>query len=98
VNFITRKLKQVDISNNPDLLRIVEEMRASNEPRILRRHNEDVAILTPSRKRRAGRDKTKADYEAFRSAAGGWKDVDTDKLIADIYADRALSDRSAVEL
>ena len=40
----------------------------------------------------------KADYEAFRSAAGGWKDVDTDKLIADIYADRALSDRPAVDL
>ena len=40
-------------------------------------------------KRRAKREKTKADYEAFRSAAGGWKEVDTDQLRADMYADRA---------
>jgi hypothetical protein len=95
---MVRDLKQVDISNIPDLLRIVEEMVASNEPRVLRRQNEDVAILMPARKRRTRHVGTQADYEAFRSAAGGWKDVDTDKLIADIYADRALSDRPAIEL
>jgi hypothetical protein len=32
--------------------------------------------------------KTKEDYEAFKATAGGWKDVDTDQLLADIYADR----------
>ena len=48
----------------------------------------------PSKKQ----EKTKADYEAFLSAAGGWKDVDTDKLIADIYATRRRSNRPVVKL
>lgn len=50
-----------------------------------------LAVLKPLRSpKRKARAKTKADYEAFRSAAGGWADGDTDKLIKDIYADRNL--------
>lgn len=41
---------------------------------------------------------TLEDYEAFRSAAGSWADVDTDKLIEDIYAMRRRSNRPPVEL
>jgi hypothetical protein len=101
VKVLATELKAVDISNVPELLRIVEEVRATNEPRILRRASEDLAILTPAkpgRRWRIGRGKTQTDCEAFRSAVGGWKDVETDKLIADIYADRALSDRPLAEL
>ncbi len=96
-----RALKPINISHIPDLLRIAEEVRKTNEPRLLRRDDEDLAIVVPAArytKRRAPRERTKASYEAFRSAAGGWKDVDTDKLIADIYADRRMSDRPPVEL
>ena len=42
--------------------------------------------------------KTEKDLEAFRSAAGSWKDVDTDKLMADIYESRRHSSRPPVEL
>jgi hypothetical protein len=48
---------------------------------------------------KAKRTRTKADYEAFRAAAGGWKGlIDTDKLIADIYESRRLSTKPPVEL
>ena len=96
-----RALKPIDVSNVPELLRIAEEVRSTNEPRLLRRDHEDLAIVVPAARyvrSRARRLKPKANYEAFRSAAGGWKDVDTDKLLADIYADRRMSDRPAVEL
>jgi len=96
---MAKELKAIDISNVPELLRIAEEVRASNEPRILRRENEDLAILTPTKRpRRSARAKTQADYEAFRSAAGSWKVVDADQLIADIYESRRLSSRPPVEL
>ncbi len=82
----------IDISDVPDLLRIAEEVRTTRKPRMLRRDNENVAVLMPvtsTQRRKASRAKTKADYEAFRAAAGGWKGlVDTDKLIADIYESR----------
>ena len=99
---MSKKLKPIDISNVPELLRLVEEVRKNAEPRLLRRDSEDLAILTPvmpARKRVTRRAKTKEDYEAFLSSAGSWKGlVDTDKLVADIYESRRLSSRPPVEL
>ncbi len=92
----------IDISDVPDLLGIAEEVRTTRTPRTLRRDNEDVAVLmpvAPARKHKAKHPKAKADYEAFRTAAGGWKGlVDTDKLIADIYESRRISTKPPVEL
>lgn len=50
---MARKPKTIDISNQPEIMRLVEEVRATHEPRLLRRDSEDVAVLTPvtSRKR-----------------------------------------------
>jgi hypothetical protein len=92
----------IDISDVPDLLRIAEEVRTTRKPRMLRRDNENVAVLMPvtsTRRRKASRTKSKADYEAFRAAGGGWKGlVDTDKLIRDIYESRKISTKPPVEL
>ena len=44
---MARELKPIDISASPEILRIVEEVRASNEPRVLQREHVDVAILRP---------------------------------------------------
>ena len=95
------ELKSIDISDIPELVRIAEEVRDTNEPRVLRRDGEEIAVLVPvrpARKRTTKRARTEADYEAFRSAAGSWKEVDTDKLIADIYESRRRSSRPPVEL
>ena len=73
----------IDIGTIPDLARIVEEVEATREPRELKRNNKPVALLTPvAPTGKTARHKaiTKADHEAFLSAAGGWKDlVDTDE-------------------
>jgi antitoxin (DNA-binding transcriptional repressor) of toxin-antitoxin stability system len=86
--------KSIDISDAPEILRLTEEVRRAGEPRVLRRDGEDVALLVPlppPTARRRGREKTEADYEAFRRAAGAWADVDTDTLIKNIYEDRRRS-------
>src|SRR5437879_3251009 len=49
---VAKDLERVDISNIPDLIRIVEGVQTSQEPRVLRRGDEDVAIITPLRPRR----------------------------------------------
>ena len=47
----------------------------------------------------AQRTLSEADYEAFKSAAGGWKDlVDTEKLKRDISESRKISTRPPIEL
>ncbi|GAC1524137.1 MAG: hypothetical protein NVS2B16_32560 [Chloroflexota bacterium] len=94
--------KTIDISDVPEILRLAEEVRRSNQPRILQRAGEDVAVVVPlpaPKKRRAKRTLSEADRAAFRSAAGGWKGlVDTDQLIKDVYESRRISTRPPVEL
>ncbi|MBI4493911.1 MAG: hypothetical protein HY690_14055 [Chloroflexi bacterium] len=98
---MARELKVIDVSRVPELLRLAEEVRGTNEPRLLRRDGEDLAILMPARRspKRPRRAKTRADHEAFLSSLGGWEGVvDTDRLIADIYESRRRSTRPPVEL
>ncbi|HLH62612.1 MAG TPA: hypothetical protein VKV20_13090 [Ktedonobacteraceae bacterium] len=96
------EIKHIDISRLPELIRIVDEMLASKEPRILSRDDEDVAVLMPvasAPEHPIEEQKSKADYEAFLASAGSWKGlIDPDKLIADIYESRRLSTKPPVEL
>jgi hypothetical protein len=39
--------KRIDISRMPELLSIAQEVRSTNESRILQQEGEDVAMLTP---------------------------------------------------
>lgn len=86
----------IDIStgNAPDLAALADEVHRTNRPRVLRRADEEIAVIVPVKKRAVRspfRKKSQADVEAFLSSAGGWKDVvDTDKLKADIAASRRL--------
>ncbi len=91
----------IDISTIPDLARIVKEVEATKKPRKLMRDNMTVAVISPAKGAAAikKRGKTRADYDAFLSAAGGWKDlVDTEQLKKDIYESRKISTRPPVEL
>ena len=99
---MAKEFRPVDISDLPELLRLAEEVRGTNEPRLLQKDGDDIAVLVPvgaAPKRRSKRTRTKAAYEAFLSSAGGWKDlVDTDKLKQDISESRRISSRTPVEL
>jgi antitoxin (DNA-binding transcriptional repressor) of toxin-antitoxin stability system len=93
---MAEQLKPIDIGDDPTLLRIVEEVRAGKQPRVLRHDGEDVAMVVPissapGRRRRRGT-KTEADRAAFRSAAGGWKGlIDIDQFINDIHESRWIT-------
>jgi hypothetical protein len=89
----------IDISNNPELMRLAEEVARTKKPRELMRDRETVAILMPAKaKPKKKRVKTQADYEAFRAAAGSWKDMDVEKFKADIYESRRLGSRPPLKL
>ncbi len=101
---MSQELAPIDISQTsvPSLADLAEEVRRTKRPRVLRRADQDVAIISPVRKavrRSPFKPKSQADIAAFLSAAGGWKDVvDTDKLREDITASRALPIRPRPEL
>ncbi len=96
-----KTLTSIDITNMPELVKIAEEVQATKTPRELRRENKTVAMITPvppTGKAKQRRGTTKADYEAFKAAAGSWKDVDTDTLVKHIYEDRRRSNKPPIEL
>lgn len=96
----------LDISKNPDLLRLAEEVRRRNISTVLKNGDEDVAVVMPvtdTATRKAHRapfkQKSQADIDAFLGAAGGWKElVDTERLKRDIYESRARSGRPPIKL
>ena len=96
-----RELDPIDISDVPELLHLAEEVRATQSPRLLRHHDEDLAVLQPitdGKRRRTRRVKTEADYKAFAAAAGSWKDVDVEAFKAYIAERRRASSRPRVDL
>lgn len=57
-----------------------------------------IKPLTTKKSVRRQRKLSKADIEAFRTAAGSWKDEDVDTFIQNVYESRQNSLRPPVEL
>ncbi len=90
----------IDISDDRELRRLAEEVQRTGHPRLLRVENEDVAMLVPMRvaHESAEPDYSQEDFEAFLSAAGGWKGlIDGEALKRQIRESRG-SNRPLVEL
>ena len=49
---MAKESKTIDVSNMPEALKIAEEVSATNEPRILRRNSEELAVVMPLRRGR----------------------------------------------
>ena len=64
----------IDITNIPELVRIAEEVEATNKPRVLKRDNTPIAILTPVTKKQSSQAKSKAMKETL-AIAGAWRDL-----------------------
>ena len=101
----TMAYETIDVSNNPDLLRIAEAVRRRNTSAVLRNGDEAIAVVMPvggstrKAKRSPFKKRSQADIDAFLASAGGWKDlVDTEQLKRDIAESRARSGRPPIEL
>ena len=63
----------LDITNDPALLRLAEEVRASNTPRVLGRDREPLVVVRPVPRRRSRRRPSAEDIAATLSSAGAWE-------------------------
>lgn len=85
----------IDIAHLPELARLADEVRATRRPRVLRRDNEDIAVLTPVPVARPKRTRQGGDDTLLRLigiASGpddGIHDVAEhhDQYLADAYTD-----------
>ena len=99
----------IEVADVSDLAALVDEVRRSQRPTVLRQHGEDVAILSPARGTRRGtrrssplRGPTEAEVARSRAgilaAAGAWKDIDTETLKAELRRQRDVNTRPPVDL
>jgi hypothetical protein len=97
---MSRETETIEISEMPDVLRLVERVQKGRTARVLSRKDKPVAILRPigGERKRTKKAISKKNYDAFLDSAGSWKDVDTDTLVKDIYNSRKISSRPPVEL
>src|SRR3954453_23945543 len=70
---VMRGEAHVEITDNPDLLRVVEEVRRTKRSCVLSRNHEPIAVIRPVRKAARAQQPSAADLAATRSAAGAWK-------------------------
>ncbi len=78
---------------------VFEVVADTGETVVVEKEGAEVVVApVPARRRGRATGKTAADRAAFRAAAGSWKDVDTDRLVADIHESRRRSSRPPVEL
>ena len=95
---MAKEEKAVDISGMPELLRIAEAVRSTRQAQVLRRDNEDVALVVPLPARRKRSRGWAADHAAVLATAGSWKDlVDAEALKERLAAERG-SDRPTASL
>jgi hypothetical protein len=88
--------KRIDISSIPELLSMAQEVRSTNEPRILQQESEDLAMLTPIKpvaKRRLRGKPTTADdplWKLIGIGHSGKGDISANKhkYLADAYLHR----------
>ncbi len=89
----------IDINTNPSLIEIVEEIRRTNRPRILRRGDKDVAVISPVKKSAKGSTRFSSDElalpttytleTAFGAVATRHYPEDFDRMIREVKEERA---------
>ncbi len=73
----------LDITNIPELVRIAEEVEATKKPRVLKRDNTPIAMLTPVKKNQSHQARQKAIKETL-ALAGAWGDRDWHEVEAEL--------------
>jgi len=95
--------RHVAIDDLPEVESLAEEVRATNEPIVLRRKGKDVARIVPLESRttagrKTRRPKTAADMAAFLSSAGSWSNFDADAFLKAVRESRDIQSRPVPEL
>jgi hypothetical protein len=96
---MTEELKRISFEEfSTNLTEVIERVIHEHESVLVESESGElveVKPVSPAKSRK--REFTKEDDEAFLSAAGGWKDVDIDRFLKDIYESRRSS-RPPVDL
>ncbi len=102
---MAHETKTVEIDNEPTLLQFFNEVRESGEALVVTHGGKELVVVLPPEQFARGegrthvREKTEADLQAFRAAAGGWRGkVDIEAFKRNNAESRRISSRPVVKL
>jgi hypothetical protein len=81
----------------PDIAELAEEVHRTKQPRVIRRADEDIAVLMPAKKA-IRRSPTPSDVRAAWEAFGSWKDEDLETFLHHNEESRRRSSSPLVKL
>jgi hypothetical protein len=89
----------IEVTSNTDLLRLIEEVSRTNRPKTLSRGNEPIVVVSPVRKRRAGKSPSAEDIAATKASAGAWRGlVDVERFKEENRRQKLVATRPAPDL
>lgn len=88
----------IDISRKPDVLEIVQDVVTSGRPRILRKGDVDLVVVTPYASRQASHRHHLKTQAALERAAGSWPEAFADEVQDQIRESRKAPTKPPVEL
>jgi hypothetical protein len=89
---MSKELKRISFGEfASNLTRVFKQVIDQNEPVVVENDEGEEVLVQPLSTAATERTLTEDDYRAFRSAFGGWADVDTDALKKAIYESRQSS-------
>ncbi|MFH1141113.1 MAG: hypothetical protein V1724_05490 [Chloroflexota bacterium] len=82
-----KEIERVELKPDTDLAKVVDDVCKDGVARLLERDGVPVAVVSRPEDAVGGITNPvgRFDREKFLSLAGAWKDLDTDKMIEDIY-------------
>jgi hypothetical protein len=92
----SRQISLAELVDNP--VAVFEQVVNEGEAIVVQNEEGEQIIISPVNTPTGRRSLSEEDYVAFRSAAGGWADIDTDQLKEMLYASRQISTRPPVDL
>lgn len=97
---MARELKRVLLRPDTNLLRILEDVHADKEPRLIERDGEALAVVvSPEEYAAVATTPTDEGIARALKAAGAWKDLDTDAMVERIYrARREAAPSAAIDI
>lgn len=92
---MAEEFKPIDISDIPELRRIVEDVQTSRQPRVLQRDSENLAMVVPIGKTRPH---SLPDPAAALAIAGAWRDLVDGETLKELLRAERGSDRPLASL
>jgi hypothetical protein len=93
----------VEIKDVDDLMRVLKVVRGRDEPLVIQDNGTEIVVPAPHRPKRqrlTPEERARKDEEAFRSAAGSWRDHldDPEEFVRRIYEARGQRPRDGNQL